>query len=247
MFKEYGPLSTQVYQITKPIGRSLNGDLDYYAQQLAKQPGRILEAGVGTGRMLIPLLQKGLQVDGLDLSAEMLAQCRENLAANGLTADLFQQDLTHLQLDRTYQAIIMPTGSFDLLPKEQILTVLQGFYQHLAPDGFLLFDTILPSDFKPGEVTVDSFPLDDQRGILFTSTSEQFDWPAQKVSYSHRYELVDQGQVVQTELSHFVLYWYGAMEMRLLLEKAGFTTISQQTGYGQDTTSDLLTFRAQRA
>ncbi|WP_461218915.1 class I SAM-dependent methyltransferase [Lapidilactobacillus salsurivasis] len=226
---------------------ALNGDLAFYAQQLADCCGRILEAGVGTGRMLIPLLQKGLQVDGIDLSTEMLDQCRENLQAAGLTADLFHQDLTHLQLDRTYQAIIMPTGSFDLLPKAQILSVLQGFYQHLAPDGFLLFDTALPSDFKPGEVTVDSFPLDQQRGILFTSTSEQFDWHHQKVSYSHRYELLDQGQVVQSELSHFVLYWYGPTEMRLLLEKAGFQTITQQTGYGQDPTSDLLTFRAQRA
>ena len=72
MFVEYGKLSTKLYEITKPVGKSIDGDIEYYYEKLKSIEGPILEAGVGTGRMLIPFIQKGLNVEGVDLSEEML-------------------------------------------------------------------------------------------------------------------------------------------------------------------------------
>ena len=53
--QEYGQLSAFFYELTKPVGYSIEGDIEYYSRQLAGILGRVLEAGVGTGRMLIPL------------------------------------------------------------------------------------------------------------------------------------------------------------------------------------------------
>ncbi len=64
---EYGQLATEVYELDKPVGRSFPG-LDYYARQLAGITGRILEPACGTGRVLVPLLEAGLAVEGLDSS-----------------------------------------------------------------------------------------------------------------------------------------------------------------------------------
>lgn len=66
---EYGQLATEVYELDKPVGRSFPG-LDYYARQVAGITGRILEPACGTGRVLVPLLEAGLAVEGLDTSPQ---------------------------------------------------------------------------------------------------------------------------------------------------------------------------------
>ncbi|MCL2398022.1 MAG: class I SAM-dependent methyltransferase, partial [Defluviitaleaceae bacterium] len=60
-------------------GHSVGGDIEYYTKKLADVDGPVLEAGVGTGRMLISLLGNGLTVDGVDISPDMLAVCKANL------------------------------------------------------------------------------------------------------------------------------------------------------------------------
>jgi SAM-dependent methyltransferase len=78
----YGKLATEVYDIDKPIGRSF-GDVEFYQERLRSCTGRILEPAVGTGRILIPLLEAGLVVDGVDNSPEMLTVCRARCAERG--------------------------------------------------------------------------------------------------------------------------------------------------------------------
>jgi hypothetical protein len=63
-YSYYGELCTEVYDLTKKIGDSLDGDLEYYRNKLKSCKGRILEAMVGSGRVIIPLLESGLVVDG---------------------------------------------------------------------------------------------------------------------------------------------------------------------------------------
>lgn len=120
MFKEYGKLSTMVYEHTKHSGHSIDGDIEYFYKNIQESPGRVLEAGVGTGRMLIPFLEKGIKIDGVDISKEMLEQCKINMKENNVDTDLFHQDLTELSLPNKYEIIIMPTGSFCLLPRQKL-------------------------------------------------------------------------------------------------------------------------------
>lgn len=246
MFVEYGELSTKLYHLTKPPGTSVGGDIDYYYRQLKNVKGKILEAGVGTGRVMIPFLKKGLHIEGVDLSKEMLQQCKTNLAKEGFKANLFQGDLTALNLANKYEAIIMPTGSFCLLHKVKVNEVLRSFYNHLETNGKLIVDIELPSWFIPNQVAVKHYMTDEKTGILFTSTAKDMDWHSQKTSYIHRYELVDSGGIKKTEISHFVLYWYGIDEFTLLLEKCGYSEIKYEAGYGKDSGASLITFFAER-
>ena len=75
MFSFYSTLCTELYDYTKPVGYSLNGDIEYYKERLKDCRGRILEAAVGSGRVIIPLLEAGFTVDGIDYSPEMLDSC----------------------------------------------------------------------------------------------------------------------------------------------------------------------------
>jgi len=243
VFKEYGKISTILYEHTKPVGRSIGGDIEFYAESLRGVSGAVLEAGVGTGRVLIPLIQQGFTVDGVDLSAEMLEQCKANLQAHNITANVYHQDLTDMSLPMKYQAIIMPTGSFCLLPRDLVGKVLDNFFEHLEHGGKVIIDLLLPTDFREGAVDVYDYPMSNGTGILFTSYSKTMDWTKQKTAYVHKYELLKDGEIQETEVSHFVLQWYGIHEFEMMLSLAGFTEINHIIGYGKDHPSPI-TFTA---
>jgi len=244
MFKDYGELSTILYEHTKPPGHSVSGDIEYYSGKLAGVTGRILEAGVGTGRMLIPLLQKGFSVDGVDISPEMLTKCKYNLQKYDLSTDLHQQDLSKLSLAHKYDAIIMPTGSFCLLPRDIIENTLTSFLNHLEIGGKLIFDIIFPDDFKQGETFMRCYQLDNDTGILYTNFHNEIDWIGQKTSHMIKYDLVKNGEVQKTEVSDFTLFWYGIKEIEMLLRSVGFEDINHEFGYGSQEQSHTITFTA---
>ena len=68
------------------------------------------EAGVGTGRLYVPLLEAGLDVTGFDHSPDMLAVCRRNAETRGLTPKLTQARFQDFALDRAFTAVITKRG-----------------------------------------------------------------------------------------------------------------------------------------
>jgi len=161
-FSYYGPLCTEVYDLTKPAGTSF-GDIEYYKDRLQScKDGRILEAMAGSGRVLIPLLEAGFNIDGIDESADMLASCRRQCQDKGLTPQLYEGAIQSFKLPQSYDAIIVPAGSFLLLDKrEHSLQALDCFYNHLAPGGRLILDLFLQTSFEPNSSTLSTFELPD--------------------------------------------------------------------------------------
>lgn len=75
----YGEISTLFYELDKPTAPELA--LAWYEAALRQSGGRVLEPMCGSGRFLVPLLKRGLMVDGFDPSEPMLKACREKAAA----------------------------------------------------------------------------------------------------------------------------------------------------------------------
>jgi len=251
MFSYYSSLCTEVYDLTKPVGYSLAGDIEYYQDRLKTCQGRILEAGVGSGRLIIPLLEAGLTVDGIDYSPEMLDSCRARFEERGLSANLYEGQLQDFSLPFTYDAIIIPTGSFCLIEKrEDSLNALRSFYKHLVPGGRLIIDLVFPHGWKTGEITTSTFSLPNGEGITMEKKSVEIDWINQcTVSYL-KYEKWRQGKLIQSELQRLPMRWYGMEEMKFILENNGFTDITCSADYvyqSQPTNgSDIITFEAVR-
>ena len=127
---------------------------DYIDAMLQKNgcPGkRLLDLGCGTGNISIPLAQKGYQVTGVDLSAEMLDIARSKSEAAGLVIDWQQRDLTELQLlddagaEPVFDAIIATFDVFNHLTSPEDLQMLfHSLNPFLADEGILLFDVQTP-------------------------------------------------------------------------------------------------------
>ena len=98
-----------------------------------------LDAGCGTGRWLIPFLEAGLDVDGVDVSPDMLALCREKGISKGMSPSLYQQAVHALDLPRAYQTIVA-CGILGIGVEAGGFHDPTAFLEHLRPGGLLLLD-----------------------------------------------------------------------------------------------------------
>jgi SAM-dependent methyltransferase len=248
MLGYYSKLSSEVYDIDKFIGRSF-GDVEFYLDRLVSCTGKILEPGTGTGRILIPLLERGLKVEGFDVSAEMLNICRTNCEKRGLNPKLFEGEMESFSLDTKYDAIIVPTGTFLLLyRREDSIKALKNFSNHLSNGGRLILDTFLQTDFSSGKVSTRTWECKNGDIITLENKTVEVDYINQYTVSHGRYEKWRNGTLIQTELEQFPLRWYGVEEFKMLLEQIGFEdiVISSDYNYGQypSNSNQTITFEA---
>lgn len=245
---DYGTLASEVYELDKPIGHSF-GDVEYYTRHLAGVSGRILEPAAGTGRILIPLLAAGFEVEGVDSSPQMLAICRQHCHERGLDPVLREADMTTFVQPRAYQAVIMPTGSITLLHgREATLRALTAFHRSLAAGGRLILDVPAPRRVAETE-PMRSWRRGPDLWTLQTMHIE-YDPAANQTTRFLRYEKWREGGLLAAELQIFTLQHWSLPEFAQLLTEAGFTGIRVTADYrdedkpGPD--SDDWTFHAIR-
>lgn len=118
-------------------------EIDYFGRFVELgQPA--LDAGCGTGRLLLPWLRAGFDVDGCDVSADMIALCRERARREGLEPTLLVQPLHELEPPRSYRTIVA-CGVFGLgSTRAQDQETLRRFHRFLEPGGTLLLDNEVP-------------------------------------------------------------------------------------------------------
>ncbi len=131
---DYDPIA-DLYDIYVPA----TFDIDFFVNETTKSKGEVLELMSGTGRVSIPLLEAGVKLTCVDLSAELNAIFQEKLAQKGLQANICQMDVCELDLHKKFDMVIIPFGSFSHItsPKGQRKT-LQRIHEHLLPGGTLI-------------------------------------------------------------------------------------------------------------
>lgn len=245
----YGRLATEVYDLDKPIGSSF-GDVEFYRGLLGEVEGRVLEPAVGTGRILIPLLEAGLKVEGYDSSPEMLVVCRQRCSERGLEPVVFGAEMTSYVAAEPYCAVIVPTGSITLLAGRQALSdALAAFRQCLEPGGRLFID-VPPPDLVNGPEPMRTWAQGPSVWTLQTMHVE-YDAVENATIRWLRYEKWTDGTLDATELQIFRLQHWTIDEFVDLQHRAGFTDIAISADYSQgappDSESKTWTFASVRA
>ena len=104
----------------------------------------------GTGRVLIPTAQAGIDIVGLDLSSAMLDVCRERLRGEPedvrSRAQLVQGDMRCFELSRRFRLVTVPFRPFQhLITVDDQLSCLACLHRHLSEGGRLILDLFNPS------------------------------------------------------------------------------------------------------
>ncbi|WP_169728217.1 class I SAM-dependent methyltransferase [Mesoplasma chauliocola] len=222
----YGSLSSTVYDESKPPGTSIDGDIDFYIKELMPRDGLVLEAGVGNGRMAIPLLRRGIEVFAIDNSKEMLSLYKNNLIKYNMESEYLEADLSSFEVNKKFETIIMPNGSFCLLNRKDIFKILKNFKLHLTENGRIYIDLIFPTSFSAGKIHEFNFKTSNSEIIQIKNKAISINWLEQKTYSEIEYKLNE-----QNENQHFTLWWYGVEEFTKILEDLEFKNIHHIVNY----------------
>lgn len=216
----YGKLCAIFYDEVKQFAPQ--AEIDFYTSFM-QQDGRVLEAMTGSGRLQIPLMQLGYQVDGVDCSPDMLARCVLRGKDLGLAPNLYQQYLDQLDTPYKYQTVVIAVGSFQLITtRTTALNALIKIREHMLPAGDLLFSIFDPSKAEPWSKR--AVRLSGSK-VLNLITRRELDLTNQIAQAYCSYELVAAGQVVQQEQELISVTWYSDLELEEILAQAGFKLI----------------------
>jgi SAM-dependent methyltransferase len=141
-----------IAELYDPWSRSVTEDVGFYVAESRKSSGTVVELGVGTGRIAIPIAQKGKRVIGVDSSREMLAACRRRAEEAGVAdlLDLRLGDLRDPPLHEHVPLVICPFRSYlHLADDGERIEALEAARKTLVPGGRLIFDVFEP---KPDDI-----------------------------------------------------------------------------------------------
>lgn len=242
-------------------------EVDYLRRAIERFSQPALDLGCGNGRILLPLLQAGLDVDGADVSPDMIDYARAAATRAGFAPNLTAQPMHELDLARHYRTIFM-VGAFGIGgDRDHEREALVRAHRHLEAGGTLLINHQLPyadlneeqwARWLPGHRTGVPRPWPesgdrrrtaDGDEIELISRLAELDPVAQRLTYEMRARLWHDGAVVQEETSRLHESLYFAQEIRQLLGEVGFENVEIESGYtGQPATSDddVVMFVARR-
>src|SRR2546426_9486146 len=114
--------------------------------------GAALELGVGTGRIALPLAQRGVRVHGIDLSEAMLARLRAKPGAEqvGVTVGDFATTTVEGRFSLAY---VVANTIMNLTTQDEQVACFQNAAAHLEPNGCFVIEVLVPrlQRLPPGE------------------------------------------------------------------------------------------------
>ena len=222
--------------------RSDADDVAFYEKLARETGGPVLELACGTGRIALPLAERGITITGVDISDGMLAVARRKAAGPTVAVrdrvTLVQQDMSELDVGGRFGLIFVPARSFQhLLTIDLQERTLTGCRRHLRTNGRLalhLFDPrldLLIDESVPSPSLSGTDPAT-QRRYVGEMVRTRFDHLAQIRRDVWRYREMDRdGWVLAEDTREMALRWTYRWELRHLLRLCGFLVETEYSDF----------------
>ena len=204
-----------IAELYDPWSRSVTEDVGFYVAEARKAGGTVVELGVGTGRIAVPVASAGVPVIGVDSSQGMLEVCRRRAEAAGVSrlVDLRQGDLRDPPVTQRVRLVTSPFRALlHAESDEDRRAALAAAFGLLVPGGRLVFDVFAPSPEDVAETN--GRWLEREPGIW-----ERADWDMERRVLTLRVR----GKAAETAMT---LFWIPTEDWRRLLEETGFEIIA---------------------
>jgi SAM-dependent methyltransferase len=188
--------------------------------------GFALELGIGTGRIALPLIEKGIKVQGIDASEAMLSKLRSK--PHGSEIEVHTGSFADFKVDKSFQLIYVVFNTFfNLQTQEEQVRCFKAVREHLSADGKFLMEVFIPDPCRfVDHQTVRTIGLEEERVRLEIS---QIDPIAQQVTSQHTLISKDEIRFHPVKLRYA---W--PSELDLMAQLAGLTLRHRWGSWSQD-------------
>ena len=217
------------------VATGVEGDTAFYVAEAVASGSPVLELGCGTGRILIPVVRAGVEVVGLDASADMLSIARAKLATCPPDvqhrARLVQGDMRDFELAQSFSLVAIPYRAFlHNLDVDDQLRTLGRVARHLDADGRLILNVFDPSvrllaagRWSPPTGRYADFRHPSSGNRVTVREDFRYDLERQLVEGAFEYDELDaSGHVLASTHAPLTLRYIFRYEMEHLLARAGF-------------------------
>jgi SAM-dependent methyltransferase len=187
--------------------------------------GAALELGIGTGRIALPLSQRGVPVHGIDLSPAMVERLRAKVGADDIGVTI--GDFATTRVEGTFRlAYLVYNTITNLTTQDEQVECFRNVATHLEPGGCFVIEVEVPElrRLPPGE-TVRAFTV----SPTYVGFDEYTDMTAQ-ISYSHHYWVV--GDKLEIFSAPYRYVW--PSELDLMARIAGMTLRERWSGWTRE-------------
>ncbi len=186
----YGDRVADVYdEMVVEMGLDTEGTVELLAELGGEGPA--LELAIGTGRIALPLRDRGIRIHGIDASEAMVAKLREK--AGGTEVPVTIGDFADVPVDGRYRLIFVVFNTlWALLSQEDQTRCVRNVAKHLTPDGVFVVEAFVPDParFDRGQ-RIHARTVASRRVVLEASTHDP---AAQRVS-AQQIVLEDGGEI----------------------------------------------------
>ena len=167
---EYKKLSHYFDQIMEFIDYT---EWEEFTLKYAKGHYDVLDLACGSGIFMLLMTNDGYNVEGLDLSSEMLDNAYDLLMGNHIHPTLYLQDMSKFMIDKKYDLITCYFDSINHLDSiQKVKDCFRSVYNHLNTGGLFLFDIFSKSRYKAAKDMVVSEDFDDFSYVWKTDIKE---------------------------------------------------------------------------
>ncbi len=207
--------------------------------------GPALELACGDGKPMLDLIEAGLEVDGLDSSADMLDRCQVAATRRRLgNVNLHLGDMADFDLGRTYRSVYVAGASITLLPDDDSIgAALACTARHLGEGGRAMVPFwIPPADADVGRVI--EAEVNDDPGTMLRCTMVEIERDEATRNHASllRYERVIAGDVTEAVERWWNVHWLTVDDAVALAAHAGFAEVQARSLGGEPAPLDATLF-----
>ena len=204
-------------------------DIGFYVKRATSVRGPVVELGVGTGRVAIPIARAGQDVIGVDTSSAMLTEGARRAAVEGVAEKIrfVEGDMRTFVAEPAGELVIIPFRGFQhLLSVDDQLAALTSIRRSLVPGGLLVLNLVLPDpeiQVAQHGRKVSHGEFVDERGRRCEMWGlPEYDVTSQRLRLRVGLDVYDGDRAVDTIETAFDLRLLHRFETEHLLIRAGF-------------------------
>jgi SAM-dependent methyltransferase len=193
-------------------------EVEFIESSLAVKPGaQVLDIGCGYGRHAIELVQRGLDVTGLDLSLPLLLRAADEAQRRAMSVNFVHADMREIAFEKQFDGAYCMLTSFGYFDEDTNLRVAEGIARSLKPGGRFLLD-IVNRDYVVSDLP--SRVWWEGNGCVVLEEVD-FNFHTSRV-LTHRSIVFEDGRQLEQEIS---VRAYSLHEIGRLLRQAGFRVL----------------------